>query len=75
LVWKRPSLPKEKEETDGGERKGTVAPATTDLIKKIEVERAWARLESALSSVEWTNGFSRQLTRDLDEWRAEPEDG
>jgi hypothetical protein len=51
-----------------------VAPATTELIKKIEAERAWARLESALSRVEWTNGFSHELTRELDEWRAEPED-
>jgi hypothetical protein len=48
-----------------------VAPATIDLIRKIERERAWARLENALTRVEWTAALSQQMTRELDEWRAE----
>jgi hypothetical protein len=53
------------------QREDAVAPATTDLIRKIEHERAWARLETALTRVEWTEALSQQMTRELDEWRSE----
>jgi hypothetical protein len=48
-----------------------MAPATDELIRKIERERAWSRLEAALSTVEWTGSMSRRMTVELDEWRSQ----
>jgi hypothetical protein len=48
-----------------------MAPATAELIRKIERERAWSRLEAALSRVEWTGSTSQRMTVELDEWRAQ----
>jgi hypothetical protein len=48
-----------------------MALATTELIRKIERERAWSRLEAALSRVEWAGSMSRRMTIELDEWRSQ----
>ena len=56
---------------DAAEREDVVHGATTELIRKIERERAWVRLEKALCKVEWTEARSREMTCELDRWRAE----
>jgi hypothetical protein len=48
-----------------------MAPATVELIRKIERERAWSRLEVALSRVEWAGSTSRRMTVELDKWRSQ----
>jgi hypothetical protein len=54
----------------GAEEK-QMAPATRELIRKIERERAWSRLEVALSRVEWAGSTSRRMTVELDKWRSQ----
>jgi hypothetical protein len=49
-----------------------VAAATDELIRILRKERAWVRLEDAVERVERAERLSRELTRELDRWRAEP---
>ena len=51
-----------------------MAAATAELIRVLRKERAWMRLEDALERVERTEKLCRELTRELDEWRAGPLD-
>jgi hypothetical protein len=48
-----------------------MAPATDELIREIERERAWSRLEAALTTVEWAGPMSPGMTAELDEWRSQ----
>ena len=56
---------------DGDAEGGEMAPVTSELIRKIERERAWSRLEAALSKVEWPGSKSRRMTIELDKWRSQ----
>ena len=49
-----------------------MASAAAELIRILHKERAWARLEKAVERVEREEQLSREFTRRLDEWRAEP---
>ena len=49
-----------------------MAPATVELMRILNKERAWTRLEQAVERVEREEQLSREFTRELDEWRAEP---
>lgn len=49
-----------------------MAPATAELMRILHKERAWARLEDAVTRVEREEERAREFTRQLDEWRAEP---
>jgi hypothetical protein len=44
---------------------------TTELLRLIGRERAWGRLEQAVDRVEQAEAQLREMTRELDEWRAE----
>jgi hypothetical protein len=44
---------------------------TAELLQLIGRERAWGRLEDAVDQVEQAEDELRELTRELDEWRAE----
>jgi hypothetical protein len=44
---------------------------TIELLRLIGRERAWDRLENAVDQVEQAEAQMRELTRELDEWRAE----
>lgn len=44
---------------------------TTELLRLIGRERAWGRLEEAVDEVEQAEARMREMTRELDEWRAE----
>jgi hypothetical protein len=55
----------------GGAEEKKMAPATVELIRKIERERAWSRLEAALSRIEWAGSTSRRMTVELDRWRSQ----
>jgi hypothetical protein len=44
---------------------------TSELLRLIGRERAWGRLEEAVDQVEHVEARLREMTRELDEWRAE----